>query len=192
MSGSTDNVTQILLAANAGDQAAIDLLLPLVYDELRRIAARLFRKERPDHTLQPTALVHEAYFRLIDQHSVNWQSRAHFYGLASHLMRRVLLKHAERREAKKREGRKGKVSLDDVTISCGGQDLDLLALNEALDKLAAVDEQKAKIVELKFFGGLTTEEISEFTGISARTVERQWTIARGFLFGLLKGSNEKV
>jgi len=181
------DVTEMLLAANAGDRAALDALLPRVYDELRRIAASHFRRERSDHTLQPTALVHEAYLRLINQHSVDWRNRAQFYGLAAQLMRRILLKHAEKRRAEKRGSGGEKLPLDKVTVFCAEQNLDFVALNEALAQLAEIDEEKARLVELKFFGGLTTEEIATVTGKAVRTVEREWKVARGFLFQTLAG-----
>jgi RNA polymerase sigma factor (TIGR02999 family) len=173
----------MLLAHGAGDREALDALLPLVYDELRRIAARYLGRERVDHTLQPTALVHEAYLRLIDQHSVDWRNRAQFFGLAANMMRRILVNHAEARRAAKRDG--AKIPIDDLTVFCAEQDLDLLALDEALEQLAATDKDKATVVEMKFFGGLSTAEIADVTGRSARSVERDWTIARGLLFRTL-------
>ena len=190
MSDADRDVTQLLVAANGGDGEALNALLPIVYEELRRIAARSFGRERPNHTLQPTALVHEAYLRLINQHSVEWQNRAQFYGLAAQLMRRILLKHAERRRMQKRGGGEEHLPLDQVTVFCAEQDLDMLALNQALNQLAEIDEAKASLVELKFFGGLTTEEISAVTGKSIRTVEREWKVARGFLFQALAGNED--
>ena len=174
----------MLMAYGGGDREVLDALLPLVYDELRRIAARYISRERKGHTLQPTALVHEAYLRLIDQHSVDWQNRAQFYGLSANMMRRILVNHAEARQAKKR-GEANAENLDDVTVRCAEQNLDLLALDEALGQLAELDHEKANVVELKFFGGLTVAEIAEVTSRSQRTVERDWTLARGILFKML-------
>lgn len=184
MAQSAGDITQMLVAYGAGERDALDAMLPLVYDELRRIAANYLGKERGDHTLQPTALVHEAYLRLVNQHSVDWRNRAQFYGLAANMMRRILVNHAEAHKAEKR-GNGEKVPIDEVTVFCAEQNLDLLALDEALRQLAEIDEDKARIVELKFFGGLTTEEIAEVTAKSIRSVEREWTLARGFLFKIL-------
>jgi RNA polymerase sigma factor (TIGR02999 family) len=157
-------------------------MLPLVYDELRRIAAGYMRRERPGHTLQPTALVHEAFMRLIDQRRVDWKNRAQFIGLAAMMMRRILANHARRRAAAKRDG-----GADRLTVTVGsaeGQEstLDVVALHEALDRLAAIDSRKGQIVELKFFGGLTTAEIAEVMGLSTATVERDWSFARAWLY----------
>lgn len=184
MAQSAGDITQMLVAYGAGERDALDAMLPLVYDELRRIAANYLGRERGDHTLQPTALVHEAYLRLVNQHSVDWRNRAQFYGLAANMMRRILVNHAEAHKAEKR-GSGEKVPIDGVTVFCAEQNLDLLALDEALRQLAEIDEDKARIVELKFFGGLTTDEIAEVTGKSSRTIEREWTLARGFLFKIL-------
>lgn len=165
-----------------GNRAALDEMLPLVYDELHRIAANYLRRENVGHTLQPTALVNEAYLRLVDQRNVNWHNRAQFFGIAANLMRRILLTHAERKHAEKRGGaRQKKVEFDAVTIFCEEQNLDFLSLEEALRQLAVFDEQKARIIELKFFGGLTNEEIAEVIGKSTKTVERDWTFARAWL-----------
>lgn len=177
------DVTQMLVRYGEGDKAALDSLLPLVYDELRRIAANYLQRERADHTLQPTALVHEAYLRLINQRAVDWRNRAQFYGLAAKMMRRILVNHAAAHHAQKRGGEK--VSLEEVTISVGERDLGLLALDEALNQLAKLDESKTRIVELKFFGGLTTEEAAEVTGKSTATVEREWAFARSWLYKTL-------
>ena len=176
----------MLIAYADGKREVLDELLPLVYDELRRIAANYLARERRDHTLQPTALVHEAYLRLVNQRSVDWYNRAQFYGLAANMMRRILVNHAESKNAEKRGSGGEKLPFDEVSVFCAEQNLDLLALDEALKQLAELDETKAEIVELKFFGGLTTEEIAAMTGKSIRTIERDWTLARGFLFKTLK------
>jgi RNA polymerase sigma factor (TIGR02999 family) len=174
--------TRLLLEWGQGDDRAREQILPLVYAELRRIAARYLRRERPDHTLQPTALVHEAYIRLIDQRHVDWRNRAQFIGLAAMMMRRVLANHARARAAVKRAG---PVACVTGAIQPGQdqeQTLDLVALHHALDQLSALDARKSRIVELKFFGGLTTAEISEVTGLSPATVERDWNFARAWLY----------
>jgi RNA polymerase sigma factor (TIGR02999 family) len=178
-------LTELLNAYGNGRREALDELLPIVYAELRRIATNYLARERTDHTLQPTALVHEAYLRLINQRNVDWRNRAQFYGLAAQMMRRILVNHAEARRAQKRGDGAGKVPLDEFTISFQEQNLDVLALHEAMNELAHLDEQKSKIVELKFFGGLTTEEIAEVTGLSIRSVEREWAFARGWLYKTL-------
>ncbi len=181
----TAEITQLLKAHGEGNREALDVLLPLVYDELRRLAANYLAHERRDHTLQPTALVHEAYLRLVNQHSVDWRNRAQFYGLAANMMRRILVNHADKKRAEKRGSGGEKVSLEDEIVSVGEIDLDLLALNEALNSLAELDKEKAQLVEMKFFGGMTIDEIAEVTGISTATVEREWAFARGWLLKTL-------
>jgi RNA polymerase sigma factor (TIGR02999 family) len=183
-------VTQLLVDYGAGKREALDALLPLVYDELRHIAASYLNRERADHTLQPTALVHEAYLRLVNQHSVDWRNRAQFYGLAANMMRRILVNHAESKKAEKRCSDGEKVLLDDVTVSIDALDLDLLALNEALKQLEKLDGEKVRLVEMKFFGGMTIQEISEVTGKSSATIEREWAFARGWLFQRLSGEKD--
>ena len=181
------DVTQLLVSYGEGDREALDALLPLVYDELRLIARSYLRQERTDHTLQPTALVHEAYLRLINQKRVDWRNRAQFFGLAANMMRRILVNHAEAKRAEKRGGRNQQVSLEDVTIAFGDDTLDLLALDEGLRRLEAFDKLKTQIVELKFFGGLTISEIAEVAKISTATVEREWMFARGWLYNAMTG-----
>lgn len=172
----------MLVAYGAGQRGVLDELMPLVYDELRRIAARFLERERPDHTLQPTGLVHEAYLRLVNQKQVDWRNRAQFFGLAASMMRRILVNHAEAKRAEKRGGKREKISLDEVTIVLREDMIDLLALDEALHRLEEFDKLKSEIVELKFFGGLTIEEIAELTQTSTATVEREWAFARGWLY----------
>jgi len=181
------NVTQLLLELSEGNQATVNDLLPLVYDELKRMAASYLRKERPDHTLQPTALVNEAYLRLVDQTRVNWQNRAHFFGIAAQMMRRILVDHARTKKRVKRGGSDVKVSLADATVAVRGQDLDVVALDEALTRLAEIDEQQSRVVELRFFSGLTVEETAEVMGISAATVKRDWSMAKAWLHRELTG-----
>jgi RNA polymerase sigma factor (TIGR02999 family) len=184
MTGHDEDVkaTALLLASASGDQQAREQMLPLIYDELRRLAASYLRRERPDHTLQPTALVHEAYMRLIDQRQVDWSNRAQFIGLAAVMMRRILVNHARDRIAAKRGGSAERVPLTIVAEQIGAPEVDLLGLDEALDRLAALDGRKSRIVELKFFGGLTMDEIAATVGMSRATVERDWTFARAWLY----------
>lgn len=181
MTSTPDEITQLLLAWNHGDQRARDELTPLIYDELRRLARGLLRRERPGHSLQPTALVHEAFLRLIDQNQVNWQNRAHFFGAAARLMRQILINHAEARRAAKRGGETERVSLNDVDHSAPGQEIDLIALDEALGRLERLDPQQGRIVEMRYFSGLTIDEIAEAIGVSPATVKRDWSMARAWL-----------
>ncbi len=174
-------ITRFLKAAQAGNRESLDEFLPLVYDELKKLAARKLAAERPDHTLQATALVHEAYLRLVDQHSVDWKNRAHFFAIASEMMRRILVNHAESRSAKKRGDGKTLISLDDVDYLAADSEVDLIFLDTALKELAEFDGTQAKIVELKFFGGLTNEEAAEVLGVSDSTVKREWRMARAWL-----------
>jgi RNA polymerase sigma factor (TIGR02999 family) len=179
---SSENISQLLVKWGEGDQAALDKLMPLVYSELRRLASNYLRRERQNHTLQPTALVNEAYLRLIDQKSARWQNRAHFYGVAAQLMRRILVDHARQHHAAKRGG----PSQERLSITSAGQigekpDLDLLALHEALEELKTFDPQQERIVELRYFGGLSIEETSEVMSIGHATVERDWKMARAWL-----------
>jgi len=177
-----EGVTQLLMDWGRGDQAALDKLMPLVYAELRRLAGNYLRRERAGHTLQPTALVNEAYMRLVDQRSARWQNRAQFFGVAAQLMRRILVDHARLHQAQKRGGtEQRRMSLADVDRMSTGPDLDLLALNEALEELEALDPQQSRIVELKFFGGLSIEETAEVLNIGHATVERDWKMARAWL-----------
>ncbi len=184
------NVTQLLLAWSDGDREALEELTPLVYGELKKIAEGYLRRERADHTLQPTALAHEAYIKLIDQQHVRWQNRAHFYGIAAQAMRRILVDHARARLAGKRGSGGAVVSLDeavDISDERAGQ---LLALDEALKTLAELDPQNSRVVELKYFGGMTLEETAEALGISRATVIREWKMAKAWLYGELNKSGE--
>lgn len=173
-------VTALLKDWSGGDQRALEQLLPLVYGELRKLAAGYMRKERSDHTLQPTALVHEAYLRLVDQERVDWHNRAHFFGIAARMMRRVLVDHARRRQAAKRDAATYYLPFADEVAS-PGRDPELLDFDRALESLSALDPRQAKIVELRFFGGLTVEETAEVVGISPATVKREWQTARAWL-----------
>lgn len=174
------NVTQLLDQLSHGDQQAMAELMPLLYDELRKIARHHLGRERPDHTLQPTALVNEAYLRLIGQQRVRWQNRVHFYGIASQLMRRILIDYARSRRAEKRGGLSHRISLDDVVVS-DERAIELVALDAALSSLARIDPQQSRIVELRFFGGLTIEQTAEFLGISPATVKRDLNVAKAWL-----------
>lgn len=180
MSG-TPQITQLLKDYREGNREALDSLFPLVYDELKRLAANRLRDERSNHTLQPTALVHEAYLRLIDQHSADWENRAHFFGLAAEMMRRILVNHAVKRNADKRFGNQTRIELDDAISFAQEKDVNLIQLDEALTKLAEFDPTQAKIVELRFFTGLTVEETAEVLGISDSTVKREWRMAKAWL-----------
>ena len=182
------SATQLLIAWTAGDQGARERMLPVVYDELRRLAASYLRRERTGHTLQPTALVHEAYMRLIDQQRVDWTNRAQFVGMAAVMMRRILVNHARDRHAAKRGGGAEHVPLTVAVEPSGGAEVDVLDLHDALEQLASLDERKSHIVELKFFGGLSTEEIAATLGLSRATIEREWKFARAWLYGRLSGA----
>lgn len=182
----TGNVTQLLKEYQTGNKNALDEMFPLVYGELRRLAASRLRGERGDHTLQPTALVHEAYLRLIEQHSADWQNRAHFFGLAAEMMRRILVNHAVKNNADKRFGNQTRLALDEIIDFTHGQDVNIILIDEALNTLAEFDPKQAKIVELKFFAGLTNEEIAEVLEISDSTVKREWRIAKAWLHDQLK------
>lgn len=176
-------MTGLLIAWNAGDPGAVERLMPLVYAELREIAERHFRRERPGHTLQPTAVVHEAYFRLVDQTRVTWKNRGHFLAVASQAMRRILIDHARGRDAAKRGGPGQRVTLDlGVASPEPSSEVDLLALDEALVRLRSLDEVQAQIVELRFFGGLTIEEAAEVMQISPSSVKRDFRSAKAWLF----------
>jgi RNA polymerase sigma factor (TIGR02999 family) len=183
-------VTQLLVNWSSGDKAALDEMVPLVYQELRRIAVNRLRQERPNHTLQPTALVNEAYLRLIDQKNVSWQNRAQFFGLAAEMMRRILVNHALHRRAAKRGGGALRVSLEVAVNSFEQKDVNLVALDDALKSLFSIDPRKSQIVELKFFGGLTVEEIAEVLHVSSDTIEREWKMARAWLHLEIRNGNQ--
>jgi len=177
-----DGVTQLLVDWSKGDQAALDKLMPLVYSELRRLATNYLRRERVGHTLQPTALVNEAYLKLIDQKHARWQNRAQFFGISAQLMRRILVDHARQHQAAKRGGAdQQRLSVTSAEQIVQQPQVDLLALNEALDELATMDPQQSRVVELRFFGGLSIEEAAEVLGVGHATVERDWKMARAWL-----------
>jgi RNA polymerase sigma factor (TIGR02999 family) len=183
MTARTNDASTLLRAWGQGDAQARDALLPLVYRELREQAARYLRRERRDHTLQPTALVHEAYLRLIDQQHVSWQNRAHFFGLAAQMMRRILVDHARKHHAAKRPDAALKVAWDDRDgLAVRPQDCELLLLDFALSELTARDARQGQIVELRYFGGLSEQEVADVLGVSRSTVTREWNSARAWLF----------
>ena len=185
MKSSPQDVTQMLVDSSSGHKEALDQLMPFVYDELHRRAVHYLRRERSNHTLQPTALVHEAYLRLIDQSRVRWQNRAHFLGIAATMMRRILINYAQRHQADKRGAGRYTLSLEAAGDWAEGPTvagaMDLVELDEALMHLTAIDHQQGRIVELRFFGGLTVEETAEVLGISPATVHREWRMAKAWL-----------
>lgn len=183
MSNATaQDVTQLLLAWGNGEQAAFDQLMPLVYEELRKQAKRYMRQQRPGHTLQTTALVNEAYLQLIRSDQVRWQNRAHFFAISAQLMRRILVDSARARQNLKRGGAAQRITLDDTLQIVDGRRMELVALDDALSTLAKLNERQSRIVELRYFGGLSEEEVAEVLQISARTVRRDWSLARVWLY----------
>ena len=180
-SATSIGVTQLLVDWSKGDQGALNQLMPLVYDELRKLANRHLRRERSGHTLQTTALVHEAYLRLVDQTNANWQNRVQFFAVAAQLMRRILVDYARRHHAVKRGGDLFRLSLDEALAPSKERDAGLLALDEALARLAAIDAQQSRVVELRVFAGLTLEETAQALNISPRTVRREWSMAKAWL-----------
>ena len=184
--GSPSDVTLLLNKLAAGDQEAAAELVPLVYEELRRLAARRLRHERPNHTLQTTALVHEAYVKLAGQRDANWQNRAQFFGVASQVMRRILVDYARGKQRIRRGGKQQKVSLDNVLLVSPDRTEEVLAVHESLSRLEMLDARQARIVELRYFGGLTVEEAAKVVGISAKTVMRELNVAKAWLYGDLK------
>lgn len=185
-----EDVTALLVRASEGDSRAADELLPLVYGKLRALAAELMQRERVDHTLQPTALVHEAYLKLVDQTRARWEDRAHFFSVAAQALRRILVDHARGHARAKRGGMRTKVQFDESLIAAYEQTIDLLSLDDALHRLAEQDAQRARVVALRFFGGLTIEEAAAVLEVSTRTVERQWRYARAWLYRELADGQE--
>ena len=176
------DVTQLLHNWSKGDQSALDQLMPLVYGELRRLASSHLRRERPDHTLQSTALVHEAFMRLVNQQEVHWQSRAHFFGIAAQMIRRILVDYARSQHAEKRGSGAVRMELDAALAIPLKTDVDLVLLNDALDRLAGLDPRQSRLVELRFFAGLSIEETAEVMHLSVATIKREWNSARAWLF----------
>jgi RNA polymerase sigma factor (TIGR02999 family) len=186
---SAQDVTQLLLAWGNGDQAAFEQLMPLVYEELRKQAQRYMRQQRPGHTLQATALVNEAYLQLIRSDQVRWQNRAHFFAISAQLMRRILVDSARARQNLKRGGAAQRITFEDTLQIAAGRPLELVALDDALNALAQLNERQSRIVELRYFGGLSEEEVAEVLQISARTVRRDWSLARVWLYRELSREN---
>ena len=185
---SRHEISCLLHAWSDGNSNALDELLPLVYDELRRQARRFLRKERPNHTLQSTALIHEAYLNLVEQNHINWQNREHFFAISANVMRRILVNYANARHRKKRGGAAENLELDETIVrATEATEVDLLALDEALTRLAKRDEQQARIVELRYFSGLTIEETAEILGISPTTLKRDWKMTKAWLYRELSG-----
>src|SRR5271155_3266140 len=185
----SQEVTMLLSALTNGEDGAASKLIPVVYDELRRLAGSYMRRERVDHTLQPTALVHEAYLKLVEQRSVDWQSRAHFFGIAAQVMRRILIDHARGYLRDKRGGGQKPVPIDEALVFAPEQSMELVKIDQALEQLTKLDPRQAKIVELRFFGGLTVEQTADLLGISEKTVKRDWSMAKAWLRGELKASH---
>ena len=179
---SPHEVTELLLDWSNGNQSALDRLMPLVDQELHRLAQHYMRQENPGHTLQTTALVNEAYLRLVDQNRMHWKNRTHFFALSAQLMRRILVDHARKRKYAKRGGNAPKVSLDEAMAVSPERGADLIALDDALERLAAIDPRKSKVVELRFFGGLSVEETAAALGVSEMTVNRDWKMAKAWLY----------
>lgn len=182
-------ITQLLIAWGNGDQTALDHLIPAVYGELRRIAGNFMRRQNPANTLQASALVNEAFVRLVDAQGIDWQDRTHFFAVAATLMRRVLVDAARRRNSQKRGGGKLRITLDERIATVDASDADLVALDEALTRLSATNPRLGRIVELKYFAGLTEEQVADTLEISARTVRRDWSVARAWLFRELQSRN---
>jgi RNA polymerase sigma factor (TIGR02999 family) len=187
-----EQITQLLIDWNNGSPEAMEKLMPMVESELRRIAANYMRRERPGHTLQTSALVNEAYLKLVDQRQVRWENRSHFFALASQLMRRILLDHARSQRRAKRGGGAIPLNLDDVAVMATEKSADLVALDDALTRLAEFDPRKGKIVEMRFFGGLTVDEVAEALGIAPITVMLHWRLARAWLQREMRGAAELV
>jgi RNA polymerase sigma factor (TIGR02999 family) len=188
VTGGESDLTGLLLRWNAGDEQALDHLTPLLYDDLRRLARDALSRERQGHTLSATALVHEVYLRLVDQRRVRWENRAHFFGAAAHIMRRVLVDHARAKSAAKRGGGVPALVIEEGTASIDAVSEEMVALDEGLTKLAELDKRKVRIVEMKFFGGMTNQEVASALGISDATVERDWRVARAWLISTLAGT----
>ena len=186
---SPQNVTKLLVQWSSGDQGALDALIPLVYEELRRVARYYLKQEKPSHTLSSTALVHEAYLRLVNQKEVTWQNRAHFFGVAAQMMRRILVDHARRRSYAKRGGGAMTLALEEAVATPQRREIDVVALDDALDSLAKLDDRQSRMVELRFFGGLSIEETSEVLGVSVPTVKREWASARAWLYREISGGS---
>lgn len=186
---SRQDVSDLLVDWGQGDQEALNKLIPLVYDELHKLASRYLRRERRDHTLQTTAVVHEAYLKLVNQRDANWENRVHFFAVAAQVMRRILVDYARRHHASKRGGDLYKLSLDEALVTSEEKGADLLALDEALERLAAIDPRQSRVVELRIFAGLTLEETAQALNISPSTVRREWSMAKAWLHRQIKNND---
>lgn len=192
MASPSSDVSLLLSELSRGNQEAGEKLVPLVYEELKRLAKSYMRRERPDHTLQATALVNEAYLKLVKQNAVNWQGRSHFFGIAAQLMRRILIDHARGHLREKRGGAKEVLPLNEALVFSPERSEELVKLDEALERLSKIDARQSRIVELRFFGGLSVEEAAEFLGISPKTVKRDWSVAKAWLHGELRQTDGDV
>lgn len=192
MASPSSDVSLLLSELSRGNQEAGEKLVPLVYEELKRLAKSYMRRERPDHTLQATALVNEAYLKLVKQNAVNWQGRSHFFGIAAQLMRRILIDHARGHLREKRGGAKEVLPLNEALVFSPERSEELVILDEALERLSKIDARQSRIVELRFFGGLSVEEAAEFLGISPKTVKRDWSVAKAWLHGELRQTDGDV
>jgi RNA polymerase sigma factor (TIGR02999 family) len=181
------DITELLVEWSRGSQVALDRLMPIVYARLRQLADSSIRRERPDHTLRATALVHEAYLKLVDQQRVRWQDRAHFFGVAAQMMRRILVDHARRHRAAKRGGDATRVAIDEAGARASEGGVDVIALHELLERLERVEPRQSRVVELRFFAGLTVEETAEVLGVSPATIKSDWRIAKAWLYAELNG-----
>ena len=187
MGTTPDDITLLLRGAASGQRGSLDALMSVIYDDMRRLAMSHLRTERADHTLQPTALVHEAYVKLVDQRNTDWKDRIHFFSVASRIIRRILIDHAREHNAQKRGGTGTRLSLGDHDVAAPERGLDLIALDEALAELAEIDEQQARVVELRYFGGCSIDEIAAILSVGKRTVDRDWQAAKAWLFCKLQG-----
>ncbi|MCZ6834909.1 MAG: sigma-70 family RNA polymerase sigma factor [Planctomycetota bacterium] len=187
MSSAKNSATDYLLRIGEGDDSASEGLMELLYDDLRAIASRMMHSERPNHTLQPTAVVHEAYLRLIDQKHTDWKNRAHFLAVSAEIIRRILIDYARKQNAAKRGGNNQRVTLDNHLAMCEERDLDLLALDEAMNRLALLNERQTKVIELRFYGGMTEKEVATVLGVSRTTIADDWSVARAWLSRELSG-----
>lgn len=187
----SEQTSTLLEAISGGDRQAADRLMSLLYDEFRRLAADYLNRERAQHTLQPTALVHEAFLRMVNQRNVNWQGRSHFFAIGAQAMRRILVDHARQKKREKHGGGRQRIELAEGMTISKERDEDLLAIDDALEELANIDPRQAKIVELRFFGGLTVAEVAEVLGVSKRTVESEWTMVRAWLRRELSGDTDE-
>lgn len=192
MTGQPSDITLLLKSAASGDRADVDRLMEAIYDDLRRLALVHMNAERANHTLQPTAVVHEAYMKLVGQRSTEWNDRLHFFAAASRIIRRILIDHARQHRAAKRGGASDRESLDSVAPAIAGVDFDLLALDDALQLLHQIDERQARIVELRFFGGCTLEEVAQLLDVGRRTVDRDWVAAKAWLYCRLSGEDAEA